>query len=56
MRLARRTRPDRMAAHRKLDRRRVDLCEGGLRKRGVGWGGVAMAEQVFRILTNLYKI
>src|SRR5436190_23449654 len=33
MRLARRTTGDQMAAHRKLDRRRDDLCAGGLRKR-----------------------
>ena len=32
VRLARRTTADRMAAHRKLDRRRDDLCADGLRK------------------------
>ena len=31
-RLARRTTGDRMAAHRKSDRRRDDLCAGGLRR------------------------
>ena len=33
---ARHTTGDRMAAHRKLDRRRDDLCGGGLRKRASG--------------------
>jgi hypothetical protein len=32
---ARHTKADRMAAHRRLDQRRDDLCEGGLRKGAV---------------------
>src|SRR5262249_55673751 len=32
LRLVRHSTADRMAAHRKLDRRRDDLCAGGLRK------------------------